>query len=68
MNTANTRTQENGDSDVTAGKYAVIDEALIRFRGRSLVSGAEIVDFLLDLRGVVGIETQPQRLRTPIPG
>jgi hypothetical protein len=28
----------------------VIDEALERFRGRDLVSSAEIVDVLLDLR------------------
>ncbi len=29
---------------------SLIDEALERFRGRDLVSGAEVVDLLLDLR------------------
>ena len=29
---------------------AAIDDALARLRGRSLVSGAEVVDMLLDLR------------------
>lgn len=37
---------------------AVIDDALMRFQGRSLVSGTEVVDFLLDLRGTVECEVQ----------
>jgi hypothetical protein len=28
----------------------VVDDALVRFRGRDLVSSAEVVDVLLDLR------------------
>ena len=67
MNRANTPTRENVDAELASAKYAVIDEALDRFRGRSLVSGPEIVDFLLDLRGVVDIEAQLERLGTSIP-
>jgi hypothetical protein len=68
MSRANTPTQENVDADLVSAKYAVIDDALLRFRGRSLVSGAEIVDFLLDLRGVVDIEVQLETLSASIPG
>jgi hypothetical protein len=64
MNRANTN-QENVDAEFASAKYALIDEALERFRGRSLVSGTEIVDFLLDLRGGVDIEGQLERLTTP---
>jgi hypothetical protein len=36
-----------------AGLVTMIDEALERFASRDLVSAAEIVDFLLDLRSAV---------------
>ncbi|MGQ0824585.1 MAG: hypothetical protein ACT4OX_06075 [Actinomycetota bacterium] len=36
-----------------AGLVTMIDEALERFASRDLVSSAEIVDFLLDLRTAV---------------
>jgi hypothetical protein len=65
VNRANTPTQEIVDAEFASAKYALIDEALERFRGRSLVSGTEIVDFLLDLRGGVDIEGQLERLTTP---
>jgi hypothetical protein len=63
MHPAHTRFQETVDTEVASAKYAVIDDALVRFGGRSLVSGTEIVDFLLDRRGVVDIEMQFERLQ-----
>lgn len=36
-----------------AGIVTLIDEALERYAGRDLVSAAEVVDFLLDLRSAV---------------
>ncbi|MFZ4584729.1 MAG: hypothetical protein ACOYNI_05810 [Acidimicrobiia bacterium] len=38
---------------------AMIDEALERFAGRGLISGDEIVDFLLDLRSAAAAEAFP---------
>ena len=63
MNRANVPTRPNVDTDLASAKCAVIDDALIRFRVRALVSGAEVVDFLLDLRGVVDIEMQLELLQ-----
>ena len=36
-----------------AGLVTIIDEALERFASRDLISSAEVVDFLLDLRTAV---------------
>ncbi len=36
-----------------AGIVSIIDEALERYASRDLISGSEIVDFLLDLRSAV---------------
>jgi len=36
---------------------SAIDDGLIRFGGRTLVTGTEVVDFLLDLRLVLDLET-----------
>jgi hypothetical protein len=41
---------------------AVIDDALIRFRNRNLLSGTEVVDFLLDLRLVIDREPRVDAL------
>jgi hypothetical protein len=44
----------------------VVDEALQRFRGRDLVSSAEVVDVLLDLRLLLlEVETLEQLLDEP---
>jgi hypothetical protein len=46
----------------------VVDEALQRFRGRDLVSSAEVVDVLLDLRLLLlEVETLEQLLDEPAP-
>ncbi|MSO38753.1 MAG: hypothetical protein EXQ69_11000 [Acidimicrobiia bacterium] len=38
---------------------SMIDEALVRFGPRDLISGAEIVDFLLDLRlGILATDAE----------
>ncbi len=47
---------------------ASIDEALTRFQGRTLVSGTEVVDFLLDLRLVIDAETRLADLLVPVGG
>lgn len=44
--------------DQTTRIVDVIDEALVRFAARDLVSGAEVVDFLLDLR-LIAEEADP---------
>ena len=41
---------------------AVIDEALLAFVGRALVSGDEVVDRLLDLRGALAAATSLREL------
>ena len=46
----------------------VLDDALVRFRGRDLVSSAEVVDVLLDLRLLLlEVETLEQMLEDPAP-
>ena len=46
----------------------VVDDALVRFRGRDLVSSAEVVDVLLDLRLLLlEVETLEQLLEEPAP-
>ena len=42
-----------------------IDDALLRFRGRTLVSGSEVVDVLLDLRIAVDAERRLGQVLTP---
>jgi len=41
---------------IDAAVFAAIDDALRRCRGRTLVSGSDVVDLLLDLR--IAIETE----------
>ena len=48
--------------DLRREMCAVIDNALVQLQGRSLVSGPEVVDFLLDLRSTVEIEVQVARV------
>jgi hypothetical protein len=46
----------------------VVDDALVRFRGRDLVSSAEVVDVLLDLRLLLlDTESLEQLLEQPAP-
>ena len=46
----------------------VVDDALVRFRGRDLVSSAEVLDVLLDLRLLLlEVETLEQFLEEPAP-
>lgn len=51
--------------DMEAAVCAVIDNTLLRLRGRTLISGSEVVDVLLDLRIAVDAETQPGARLTP---
>jgi hypothetical protein len=53
--------------DMESGVCAVIDDALLRFRGRTLISGSEVVDFLLDLRIAVDVEARLGALLLPAP-
>jgi hypothetical protein len=48
--------------------FTMIDDALLRVRGRSLVSGVELVDLLLDLRSTVALELELERVRASVPG
>jgi hypothetical protein len=44
----------------------VVDDALVRFRGRDLVSSAEVVDVLLDLRLLLlEVDSLEQLLQDP---
>ena len=52
--------------DVEAAVCAVIDDALLEFRGRTLVSGSEVVDVLLDLRIAIEAEARLGALLTPV--
>lgn len=46
----------------------VVDNALVRFRGRDLVSSAEVLDVLLDLRLLLlEVESLEQLLEEPAP-
>lgn len=46
----------------------VVDDALVHFGGRDLVSGAEVVDVLLDLRlMLLEVETLEHLLDEPAP-
>ena len=45
----------------------MIDDALAGFRGRTLVTGTEVVDFLLDLRLALAAEHSLEALLEPIP-
>jgi hypothetical protein len=47
---------------------AVIDDGLVRFCGRTLVSGTEAVDLPLDLRHAVDVETRLGARLLPVPG
>jgi hypothetical protein len=46
----------------------VIDDGLVRFCGRTLVSGTEAVDLPLDLRHAVDVETRLGARLLPVPG
>ena len=60
-----------GGSDVQTSREQltqVVDDALVRFRGRDLVSSAEVVDVLLDLRLLLlDAESLEQLLEQPAP-
>lgn len=43
-------------------RVAILDEALLAFVGRALVSGDEVVDRLLDLRGALVAATSLREL------
>jgi hypothetical protein len=45
-----------------AGIVSMIDEALVKFATRDLVAGAEVVDFLLDLRTAAVSDEEIARL------
>ena len=49
----NDATLDNGSAAVADDAVAIIDEALMTFVGRTLVSGDEVVDRLLDLRNAL---------------
>jgi hypothetical protein len=49
-----------GDQDLTRSMTLRIDEALREFTSRELVSGAEVVDFLLDLRLMMLAVEEPE--------
>jgi hypothetical protein len=53
--------------DMESGVCAVIDDALLRLRGRTLISGSEVVNFLLDLRIAVDVEARLGGLLAPAP-
>ena len=47
---------------------AVVDEAIARFRGRDLISSAEVTDVLLDLRLLLlELESLEDLLESPAP-
>ncbi len=48
--------------DPAVAAVAIIDEALLVFAGRALVSGDEVVDRLLDLRGALVAATSLREL------
>jgi hypothetical protein len=57
----------DGDPAVTDadGAVAIVDEVLMAFVGRSLVSGDEVVDRLLDLRNALVSATLLRELDAP---
>jgi len=46
---------------------SLIDDAIVHFQGRSLVSGNEVVDFLLDLRSAVDAAERLEHVRACVP-
>ena len=50
-----------------AGIVTIIDEALERYAARDLISGSEVVDFLLDLRSAVVSDDAIRELMAPPP-
>ena len=69
-------TQRRSEGPVTATENgpnapelcALIDDALERFRGRTIVNGSEVVDFLLDLRLAVDFDARLEALLVPAAG
>jgi hypothetical protein len=53
--------------DAGAVVFTAIDDALHRFGGRTLVSGSEVVDLLLDLRIAIEAETRVGALLASAP-
>jgi hypothetical protein len=51
------------DGDASSGALRIIDRALREFAGRTLVSSAEVVDVLLDLRSAILLDAASQELR-----
>jgi len=45
-----------------SGQLRIVDEALARFTHRELVAGAEVVDFLLDLRSAMVTDAGPAEI------
>jgi hypothetical protein len=66
---AGKQTEGGGDVETSREQLTqVVDDALVRFRGRDLVSSAEVVDVLLDLRLLLlEVETLEQLLEDPTP-
>ena len=65
----NTNQQISSEAAVD-GQPAVltmIDDALVALAGRSLVSGHDVVDILLELRSNLAMEMRLDRLRVPVP-
>ena len=58
---------EHEHLDATPGTYALIDDAIAGFRGRTLIAGTEVVDFLLDLRLALAASLSLEALLEPIP-
>jgi hypothetical protein len=49
--------------DASSGALRIIDRALRELAGRRLVSSAEVVDLLLDLRSAIMLDAASQELR-----
>lgn len=74
MNRTDSRVYERTDEEAVTVETSreqltqVVDDALVRFRGRDLVSSAEVLDVLLDLRLLLlEVETLEQFLEEPAP-
>ena len=56
------------DHPDTTEMYALIDDAIVRFRPRHLVAGTEVVDLLLDLRLALDFDATLVALLDPVAG
>jgi hypothetical protein len=55
--------QVNDGADASTVALRIIDRALCEAAGRRLVSSAEVVDLLLDLRSSIALDAAYQELR-----